>query len=77
MAYSLLGTSRSLAVGPVAVISLMTATAIGVSLHLSEVKGSVMDKLNRENFPQHLSGKVYLDHYFAVNDLIPEPEYNL
>lgn len=49
----------------------------GVSLHLSEVKGPVMDKLNRENFPQHLSGKVYLDHYFAVNDLIPEPEYNL
>lgn len=49
----------------------------GVMLHLSEVKGPVMDKLEREEFPKCLSGKVYLDHHQAMNDLVSLPEYNL
>lgn len=49
----------------------------GVKLHLSEVKGPVMDKLDRENFSQHLSGNVYLDHHLAMCDLAPPPEYSL
>lgn len=44
----------------------------GISLHLSEVKGPVMDKLQVTDFLQHLSGKVYLSHYQAVTQLAPE-----
>jgi len=44
----------------------------GLSLHLSEVKGPVMDKLRFTEFLQHLSGKVYLSHYQAVTELVPE-----
>jgi MFS superfamily sulfate permease-like transporter len=32
----------------------------GVQLHLSEVKGPVMDRLQRSDFLQHLSGQVFL-----------------
>jgi SulP family sulfate permease len=38
----------------------------GVALHLSEVKGPVMDKLQGTAFLQHLSGQVYLTHFQAV-----------
>ncbi len=41
----------------------------GVSLHLSEVKGPVMDKLARSGFLPHLTGKVYLSHHQAVQEL--------
>lgn len=44
----------------------------GLRLHLSEVKGPVMDKLRATEFLQHLSGKVYLSHYQAVTELAPE-----
>ncbi|MFN5699426.1 MAG: SulP family inorganic anion transporter, partial [Betaproteobacteria bacterium] len=37
----------------------------GLTLHLSEVKGPVMDKLQRSDFLSQLSGKVYLSHYQA------------
>ena len=44
----------------------------GLTLHLSEVKGPVMDKLQRSDFLSQLSGKVYLSHYQAVVALSPE-----
>ena len=37
-----------------------------VSLHLSEVKGPVMDALQRSDFLTHLSGKIFLSHHSAV-----------
>jgi SulP family sulfate permease len=44
----------------------------GLCLHLSEVKGPVMDRLQGTDFLQHLSGKVYLTQYQAVLDLAHE-----
>ena len=41
----------------------------GVKLHLSEVKGPVMDGLKRSHFLEELSGKVYLNTYDAMEDL--------
>ncbi|MEQ9314438.1 MAG: SulP family inorganic anion transporter, partial [Henriciella sp.] len=41
----------------------------GVTLHLSEVKGPVMDRLKRSHFLEELSGKVYLNTYDAMEDL--------
>ena len=38
----------------------------GIALHLSEVKGPVMDRLQRSDFIAHLSGQVFLTHYQAV-----------
>ncbi len=40
-----------------------------VQLHLSEVKGPVMDKLQRSDFLQHLSGRVFLTHHQAATSL--------
>ncbi len=37
-----------------------------VALHLSEVKGPVMDTLQRSNFLTHLSGEIFLSHHSAV-----------
>ena len=44
----------------------------GVKLHLSEVKGPVMDRLQRTHFLSGLSGQVFLTHYQAVAALTPE-----
>jgi SulP family sulfate permease len=44
----------------------------GMALHLSEVKGPVMDQLQRTAFLKDLSGKVFLSHYQAVATLTPE-----
>ena len=41
----------------------------GVTLHLSEVKGPVMDRLKRTHFLDELSGNVYLHQYEAMQDL--------
>ncbi|MDQ0314451.1 SulP family inorganic anion transporter [Amorphus orientalis] len=38
----------------------------GIALHLSEVKGPVMDRLKRASFLEHLTGGVYLTHYQAM-----------
>ncbi len=46
--------------------------ASGLRLHLSEVKGPVMDKLKHTDFIRHLSGQVFLSHYQAVDALTPE-----
>lgn len=44
----------------------------GVALHLSEVKGPVMDQLMRSEFLSHLSGAVFLTHFDALKTLAPE-----
>ena len=41
----------------------------GIKLHLSEVKGPVMDSLQRSDFLTQLSGQVFLTHYQAVQRL--------
>ena len=38
---------------------------MGIRLHLSEVKGPVMDRLERSHFLQELTGEVYLSQYDA------------
>lgn len=43
----------------------------GVGFHLSEVKGPVMDRLQRTDFLDHLSGKVFLTQYEALTSLDP------
>jgi sulfate permease, SulP family len=42
-----------------------------IALHLSEVKGPVMDRLKKTHFLQDLSGKVFLTHYQAIQELTP------
>jgi len=44
----------------------------GLRLHLSEVKGPVMDRLKNTEFLHHLSGRVFLTHYQAIRELSPE-----
>ncbi len=44
----------------------------GLRLHLSEVKGPVMDRLQATGFLRHLSGQVFLTHFQAVAALAPE-----
>jgi SulP family sulfate permease len=46
----------------------------GVDLHLSEVKGPVMDRLQRSDFLQHLTGRVFLTHHQAVQALAGAPD---
>ncbi|APH73199.1 SulP family inorganic anion transporter [Aquibium oceanicum] len=46
---------------------------MGVRLHLSEVKGPVMDALKRTDFLSHLSGKVFLSHHMAMCELAGDP----
>jgi SulP family sulfate permease len=45
----------------------------GVQLHLSEVKGPVMDRLRRSDFLQQLSGRVFLTHHQAITALDQQP----
>ncbi|MDO5631060.1 MAG: sulfate permease [Paracoccus sp. (in: a-proteobacteria)] len=45
---------------------------MGVTLHLSEVKGPVMDKLRRSHFLDDLSGRVFLCQFDAMRALVPE-----
>lgn len=42
---------------------------LDIKLHLSEVKGPVMDALQRSDFLEKLSGTVFLSHHAAVNQL--------
>jgi SulP family sulfate permease len=44
----------------------------GVRLHLSEVKGPVMDRLVRSDLLTHLGGQVWLTHFDALSALAPE-----
>lgn len=45
---------------------------MGVKLHLSEVKGPVMDRLKRSGFPAALSGEIFLSEYAAMNAIDPD-----
>jgi SulP family sulfate permease len=47
------------------------ATA-GVQLHLSEVKGPVMDRLKRSDFLQRFGGQVFISQFQALRTLAPE-----
>ena len=44
----------------------------GIQLHLSEVKGPVMDRLKRSHFLEAMTGKVFLSQYDAVRSLDPD-----
>jgi SulP family sulfate permease len=44
----------------------------GITLHLSEVKGPVMDRLKRSHFLEELTGKVHLTQYDAVASINPD-----
>ncbi|MDR5652913.1 SulP family inorganic anion transporter [Ruixingdingia sedimenti] len=44
----------------------------GVALHLSEVKGPVMDRLKRSHFLEDLTGEVFLTQYDAMLRLAPD-----
>lgn len=43
-----------------------------VKLHLSEVKGPVMDRLKRSDFLEELTGRVYLTQYDAIHTISPK-----
>lgn len=44
----------------------------GVLFHLSEVKGPVLDRLQRSHFLDHLTGRVFLSHHQAMATLDPD-----
>ena len=48
----------------------------GVTLHLTEVKGPVMDRLQRSHFVEELNGRIYLSQYEAWSSLMKSPQSN-
>ena len=44
----------------------------GIALHFSEIKGPVMDKLQRSDLLEYLYGRVFLTTYQAIQSLTPE-----
>jgi SulP family sulfate permease len=44
----------------------------GVQLHLSEVKGPVMDQLRRSNFLEDFGGQVFISQFQALKTLAPQ-----
>ncbi|WP_445115666.1 SulP family inorganic anion transporter [Acinetobacter sp. WZC-1] len=42
---------------------------LNIFLHFSEIKGPVMDRLQRSRLLQHLHGKIFLSHYQAIAEL--------
>jgi SulP family sulfate permease len=44
----------------------------GITFHLSEVKGPVMDRLKRSHFLEELTGKVHLTQFDAVSSINPD-----
>ncbi|WP_299808754.1 SulP family inorganic anion transporter [uncultured Roseibium sp.] len=44
----------------------------GVTFHLSEIKGPVMDRLKKTEFLKHLTGRIFLSQYEALCTLDPE-----
>ncbi len=48
--------------------------SMGIRLHLSEVKGPVMDRLQRSHFLDELTGQVFLSQYDAMQALAPVGE---
>jgi SulP family sulfate permease len=49
----------------------------GVGFHLSEVKGPVMDALQRSDFMQHFKGRIFLSQFEAFTALSLPEERNL
>ncbi len=49
-------------------------SAMGVGLHMSEVKGPVMDRLKRSHFLDDLTGQVFLSQYDAWTFLARSPK---
>ena len=47
---------------------------MGIKLHMSEVKGPVMDRLQRSHFLTDMTGRVFLSQYDAMMELLPEPK---
>lgn len=45
---------------------------MGIKLHMSEVKGPVMDRLKRSHFLDEMTGDVFLSQYEAVEKLAPK-----
>jgi SulP family sulfate permease len=41
----------------------------GIKMHLSEIKGPVLDRLQRVDFAEELTGKVYLSQHQAWQEL--------
>jgi SulP family sulfate permease len=50
---------------------------MGVGLHLSEVKGPVMDRLKASDLLQHLNGRVFLSQYDAWMAISAQPSERL
>lgn len=48
----------------------------GITLHLSEVKGPVMDVLDKTDFIKHLSGKVFLSHHLGIAKIREQSKEN-
>jgi len=48
-----------------------------IQLHLSEVKGPVMDRLKQSNLINELSGKFFLTHYQAMHKLDAQSFYHI
>lgn len=46
-------------------------TELGIGLHLSEVKGPVMDRLKSTHFVHELNGRVFLSQYDAWHAMVP------
>ncbi|MGG2396097.1 SulP family inorganic anion transporter [Pseudomonas sp. SH1-B] len=46
--------------------------AAGVQLHLSEVKGPVMDQLRRSDFLERFAGQVFISQFDALRHLAPQ-----
>lgn len=42
---------------------------LNILLHLTEIKGPVMDRLKNSNLLKHLSGQIFLTHFQAVHEL--------
>lgn len=47
-------------------------TTAGIQLHLSEVKGPVMDRLHHSDFFAHFTGRVFISHFEALSALDPD-----
>ncbi len=45
---------------------------LGIKLHMSEVKGPVMDRLKRSHFLEEMTGKIFLSQYDAYVELQPK-----
>lgn len=46
--------------------------AAGIQLHLSEVKGPVMDRLKQSDFLAHFGGRVFISQFEALAELDPQ-----